>query len=104
VASKRGPLRFARNSILHRMAKKNDKNYVSFWFWFFALLLMAIPCIGWILIVIWAFYGENESRKNLFRAWIAWALIIFTIWLVGMLLGFWPFLEQQLVRWMEQWK
>jgi hypothetical protein len=86
------------------MAKKNDKNYVSFWFWFFALLLMAIPCIGWILIVIWAFYGENESRKNLFRAWIAWALIIFTIWLVGMLLGFWPFLEQQLVRWMEQWK
>jgi hypothetical protein len=86
------------------MAKKNDKNYVSFWFWFFALLLMAIPCIGWILIVIWAFYGENESRKNLFRAWIAWALIIFTIWLAGMLLGFWPILEQHLVRWIEQWK
>lgn len=69
------------------MAKKGqDRNYVSFWFWFWALFLMAIPCIGVIVILIWAFVGENESRKNYFRACIAWFFILLAIWfsLIGL--------------------
>lgn len=71
-----------------------DRNYVSFWFWFFAMLVAAIPCIGWIMILIWAFWGDNQSRKNYYKAVIAWALIIFAIWVALAVLGFWPFIEQ----------
>jgi hypothetical protein len=54
----------------------NDKNYVSFWFWFFALLFSAVPCIGTVFSIIFAFAGGNESRKNYFRAVLAWQLLI----------------------------
>ena len=52
-----------------------------------ALFVMAVPCVGVIMIVIWALVGENESRKNFFRAVIAWALIGVVFWMGMMLLG-----------------
>lgn len=52
------------------------RNHVSFWFWFLALFVMALPCIGWIMVVVWAFWGDNESRKNYFRAYLAWMIIL----------------------------
>ena len=54
----------------------NDKNYVSFWFWFFALVFAALPCIGTLFAIVFAFAGENKSRKNYFRAVLAWQLLI----------------------------
>ncbi len=70
----------------------NDKNYISFWFWLLALFVVSIPCIGWIMIIVWAFVGENESRKNYFRALIAWFFICLAIWLaLAIALGFLPF-------------
>ena len=83
------------------MAKK-DKNYVSIWFWMFACIVMGIPILNVIMICIWAFTGENESRKNYFKASIILFLIglIFTI--VLMSLGALPFiiafLHQQIVH------
>ena len=63
------------------MAKNGkDKNYVSFWFWLFALFIAALPCIGIVMVVIWALVGSNESRKNYFRALIAWFLILTVLW------------------------
>src|SRR4051812_30982040 len=72
------------------MATGKNKNYVSFWFWFFALFVCALPCIGIVMIVVWAFVGDNESRKNYFRALIAWFLIGTVVWTAIMALGFWP--------------
>jgi hypothetical protein len=83
------------------MAKGSDKNYVSFGFWMFALFITALPCIGAIMVIIWAFVGENETRKNYFRAMIAWFLIIGVIWLGMMLLGFWPQIQKQVQIWMQ---
>ena len=83
------------------MAKK-DKNYVSIWFWMLACIVMGIPILNVIMICIWAFTGENESRKNYFKASIILFLIglIFTI--VLMSLGALPFiiafLHQQIVH------
>lgn len=84
------------------MSNGSDKNYTSFWFWMLALFVMAVPCVGVIMIVIWAFVGENESRKNFFRAVIAWALIGVVFWMGMMLLGFGPEILKALEGWWQQ--
>lgn len=58
------------------MAK--ERNYVSVWFWIFAIVLTAFPCPGIIFALFLASAGENESRKNFFRAY----LLIWTVLLV----------------------
>jgi hypothetical protein len=84
------------------MSNGNDRNYVSFWFWMLALFVMAVPCVGVIMILVWALVGENESRKNFFRAVIAWALIGMVFWMGMMLLGFGPEILRQLEVWWGQ--
>ena len=83
------------------MAKGGNKNFVSFWFWMFALFVTAIPCVGVIMILIWAFVGDNESRKNYFRALIAWFLILTVVWVGIMALGFWPEIQKQVQSWIH---
>jgi len=83
------------------MGKGGNKNFVSFWFWMFALFVMAIPCVGFIMMIIWAFAGDNESRKNYFRALIAWGLIFMALWIGLMALGFWPLIQQQIESWLH---
>jgi hypothetical protein len=84
------------------MAKGSDKNHVSFWFWFFALFVMALPCVGAIMIFVWAFAGENESRKNYFRALLAWFALGILFWIVVMALGFWPAIWAQFETWIQK--
>lgn len=84
------------------MAKGRDKNYVSFGFWMFALFVTALPCIGFIMVIVWAFVGENESRKNYFRALIAWFLIVTALWLGLAALGFWPEIQKQIQTMLPQ--
>ena len=89
------------------MAKKGkgkDKNYVSFWFWMFALFVVALPCIGFVMVIVWAFVGENETRKNYFRACIAWFLILTVFWGVLVMLGLSPLILKQLQIWFQQWR
>jgi hypothetical protein len=46
------------------------------------MFVAALPCIGVVMIFIWAFTGENETRKNYFRAilmWFALGLVLFAI-------------------------
>lgn len=86
------------------MAKGKDKNHVSFWFWMFALFITALPCIGTIMVIVWAFVGENRSRKNYFRAVIAWYLIITALWTAILVLGLWPTIYQHLQGWLRQLK
>jgi hypothetical protein len=81
------------------MANERDKNYVSVLFWMLALLVVAIPCIGWVMIIVWAFWGENESRKNYFRALLIWFLIWVGLFVILMCLGMLPIILQQLQHW-----
>ena len=84
------------------MAKGKNKDHVSFWFWFFALFVTAVPCIGWIMIIVWAFVGQNESRKNYYKAILAWCLILFVAWFVLMIFGFLPLIHQQFDLWTQE--
>jgi hypothetical protein len=79
-----------------------DKNYVSFWFWMFALFVAALPCVGVVMILIWAFAGDNESRKNYFRALIAWFLILTCFWIGIAALGLLPIILNQVQTWLHQ--
>lgn len=81
---------------------KGNKNHVSFWFWFIALFIMALPCIGVIMIIVWAFWGDNESRKNYFRALIAWFLVLTCLWLIILALGVGPEILRQVQIWLTQ--
>jgi hypothetical protein len=81
-----------------------DKNYVSFWFWLFALLVVAIPCVGIVMIVIWAFVGENASKKNYFRALIVWGLFLTFFGVIVAALGLLPVMLNQMQIWLQHMK
>lgn len=84
------------------MAKGRDNEPVSVLMWMLIILLTWLPCIGLVFVVVFALVGKNQTRKNYFRALIIWFLILATIWSTVMLLGFWPVIEQQAHRWIEQ--
>jgi len=85
------------------MSNNDDSNYVSVGSWMWMMFVTAIPVIGWIMILVWAFTGRNESRKNYYRAILAWMLVfvalILGLILVGGLLGNWPAFQNQIRDW-----
>ena len=60
------------------------------------MFVTALPCIGLIMIFVWAFTGENESRKNYFRAMLAWFAVFVGLMVMLALIGQLPALKQQL--------
>ena len=67
------------------MNNDSDQNYISVKQWMGILFVLAIPIIGQIMFLVWVFYGDNESRKNYFRAILAW-IIIFVALIVALML------------------
>lgn len=60
------------------------------------IFVMALPCVGFIMIFVWAFVGDNETRKNYCRAIIAWTLIFAVIGVGMMAFGFKPQIEKRI--------
>jgi len=63
------------------------------------MFVTAIPIVGLIMMLIWAFTGENESRKNYFRAIFAWLLVCIALIIVLALLGASPAILKQIQSW-----
>ena len=78
------------------MSDNEDKNYISVGSWMWMMFVTAIPCIGLIMIFVWAFAGENESRKNYYRAILAWFGIFVALFLVLAALGQWPEIKKHI--------
>jgi hypothetical protein len=76
------------------MPKKADKSSVTVWNWFLTILVMSIPCIGFIYVICGAFFANNESRKNFFRAHLAWLGVIIAIYASLFAVGFAPDLKK----------
>jgi hypothetical protein len=72
------------------MERERDKNHVSVGFWILSIVVMAIPLVNVIMTLIWAFTGENESRKNYFKAVIAVFLFFIGITVIFLTLGMLP--------------
>ena len=81
------------------MNREGENNYVSIGSWMWMMFVTAIPFIGFIMILVWAFSGENESRKNYFRAILMWFILVVGL-IVGLaFLGQLPQLQKQIQGW-----
>ena len=72
------------------MNNEDDSNYISVGKWMLMLFVTAIPIVGLIMILVWAFTGENESRKNYFKAILMWFVILVVLSVGLLLLGATP--------------
>ena len=84
------------------MSEENDKNYMSVGQWMLVLFVTALPCIGVIMVLVWAFVGDNETRKNYFRAVIAWFAIIVGLVVLLALVGQLPLRQKQIQQWLHR--
>lgn len=85
------------------MRNDEDSNYISVGQWMLLVLIPGIPIIGWILVIILAFTGNNQTRKNYFRAFIAWILLIIMIIVaLALVFGGIPALLQHIKDWQSK--
>jgi hypothetical protein len=48
--------------------------------WFITFLISAIPIVGFIMLLVWAFgSGTNESKANWAKAALLWFVVAFAI-------------------------
>ena len=60
---------------------------VSFGDWMVTTLIMCIPCVGLIMMFVWAFgSGTKKSKSNYFKAMLVWALISIVLSIVMMVI------------------
>ena len=78
------------------MHNHEDRNYVSVGSWMMMMFVTAIPIVGLIMIIVWAFAGDNDSRKNYFRAILAWFLVVVALAVFLVLVGSWPDIVKRL--------
>jgi hypothetical protein len=76
--------------------RSKEKNVTSVWRWIWIFFVQAIPCIGFIMSCFWAFSGDNESRKNYFKAHLILLVLMLAVWISLTSLGVLPGLKRQL--------
>lgn len=81
------------------MNNNSDRNYISVGSWMWMMFVTAIPIIGQIMVLVWAFAGDNESRKNYYRAILAWILVFVAVILVLALIGSLPDVQKHIQDW-----
>lgn len=72
------------------MSDNRDSNYISVGRWMWIMFVTAIPLVGFIMMIVWCFTGDNESRKNYFRAIFAWVFLLMILIVVLGLAGHFP--------------
>jgi Na+-driven multidrug efflux pump len=82
------------------MFDDKDDNYISVLQWMLLMVLPFIPFVGLVLVIVMAFVGHNQTRKNYYRAMIAWVALATVVFLV-LFFGFGaaPALMQHLRQW-----
>ena len=67
------------------------------------MFVTAIPVIGVIMVFVCAITGDNESRKNYYRAILAWVLVfvllMFAVITLGGMAGNWPAIQRHIHDW-----
>lgn len=59
-----------------------NKEVMTMGQWLITTLIMAIPCVGFIMTLVWAFGSGNENRKNFCRASLIWMVIAIVLMIV----------------------
>jgi len=76
------------------MNDNRDSNYISVGGWMWIMFVTAIPIVGLVMMIVWAFTGDNESRKNYFRAIFVWLFLLIALLVVLSLLGNLPAIQK----------
>jgi hypothetical protein len=77
----------------------HDSNYVSVGEWMFILFVGIIPVIGQIMLIIWAVMGDNQTRKNYFRAILAWFVVLVGTIIALQSMGRLPEIQKKIQGW-----
>ncbi|OAM88020.1 hypothetical protein OH491_07895 [Termitidicoccus mucosus] len=64
------------------MAAPNHNQPISIKYWMLAIFISAFPFLNLVLVPIFALVGSDRSKKNFFKAHIAWFLIFIGLQLV----------------------
>jgi len=51
------------------------------------IFMIAIPCIGFIYTIFGAIYAKNESRRNFYRAHLAWLAVVLVLYIPLVAIG-----------------
>ena len=43
--------------------------------WLITLLVMSIPCVNIVMLFVWGFGSENQTRANYCRAYLIWWIV-----------------------------
>jgi threonine/homoserine/homoserine lactone efflux protein len=81
------------------MSSTHDSNYVSVGEWMFILFVGAIPVIGWIMLIVWAMMGDNQTRKNYFRAILVWIVLVVGVVITLQSMGRLPEIQKKIQSW-----
>ena len=60
------------------------------------MFVTALPCIGLVMVLVWAFTGDNESRKNYFKAILMWFLVTVVLVAIVAVIGGWPQMQKHI--------
>lgn len=66
-----------------------QNNSLSVGEWLLTFIIIAVPCVGLIMLFMWAFGNEGEPRKNFARAYLIIMLISIVLGIIfsGIIVG-----------------
>lgn len=65
----------------------------------FILFVGIIPVIGQIMLIIWAVMGDNQTRKNYFRAILVWFVVLVGTIIALQSMGRLPEIQKKIQGW-----
>ncbi len=84
------------------MKNDSDNKTVSVGGWMGMMAVAAIPVIGWIMVLVWSFTGDNQTLKNYFRARLCW-IIMFALPLIYCAIQAAPYIEAPIKKMIQDW-
>jgi ATP/ADP translocase len=79
--------------------REEDDNFISVGGWMWIMFVTALPCIGLVMMIVWAFVGNNQTRKNYFRAIFMWFFVLVALFGILALLSGVPEVQKFLDGW-----
>jgi len=61
-------------------------NCVSTKDWIITILLLALPIVGFIMLLVWAFGGTKDCRSSFAKAVLIWYLVGIVLAVIGSIL------------------
>ena len=69
--------------VVNMAQQDNTSETVSVKDWLITMLILCIPCVGFIMIFVWAFSGSTaKSKANYFKASLLMSAIVLALYII----------------------